>query len=547
MGETSIFGKKISGELSTVSGILTTRRSIIQYVLREIPEIGLITTKSIGPEPREGNREPIITSVEGEPYTFRNAVGLTNPGAEKFREELDMMNGEDDKFLLVSVFSDSPEKIAEVIETLDTDVVDGFELNLSCPHAGHGGKTLSAIGSDPKLVRRYVEAAKGASEKPIIAKLSPNVESIGSIAKAAVEAGADGISAINTYRPEAELDYLGNPILTNKVGGKSGAGILEVGIRAIKDIRGTIGDDIPIIAMGGASSAEDIRRYKEAGANIVGIGSAIAGLSSNQMKLYFMELSNDLRSGDDHAKLLLKDVDMSYTPYKLRSKEELGDGLYILTLDGSFDSEPGEFVFLQISGEGEKPFSVLDNNPLTFSIQEKGCFTKKLTSLEEGSLVGVRGPCGNPIPSGGRKVLIAGGCGLASLYLSVKEDPGTEAVFLGASSKDRLFYLDKLSDTKVPLYISTDDGSFGQKGYVSDLLEEALLETEMDGLDFYVCGPKPMLSAVRERLLALGVEREHIFEAREKETKCGVGFCGRCATEEGLRGCVDGQYLGGRT
>jgi hypothetical protein len=144
--EHRVFGKTLSGPFTIPSGIVTTAPSIIQYFLDEVPQVGVITTKSIGLAPRAGNREPVYSQYA--PGCFVNAVGLTNPGAEAALAGLEALEVPEDRFLLTSIFGGSVEEFVRVAELL-APVSDGLELNLSCPHASGYGM---AMGQDPELV-----------------------------------------------------------------------------------------------------------------------------------------------------------------------------------------------------------------------------------------------------------------------------------------------------------------------------------------------------------------------------------------------------------
>ncbi|MFT6094599.1 MAG: dihydroorotate dehydrogenase (NAD+) catalytic subunit, partial [Pseudohongiellaceae bacterium] len=194
--KTEFLGKTLSGPFTVPSGIVTCSASIIQRVFDTMPEVGVLTTKSIGPEPRLGYREPILTQFE--PGKFTNAVGLTNPGAARSAELMSQLTIPEDRFLLISIFGGSVDEYVEVAKIMAPHS-DGLELNLSCPHAkGYG----MAMGQDPALVEEIVRAVKAAVNVPVIAKLTPNVPNIGEIAAAAVAGGADGICSINTMGPE---------------------------------------------------------------------------------------------------------------------------------------------------------------------------------------------------------------------------------------------------------------------------------------------------------------------------------------------------------
>ena len=138
----NFFGKTLSSPFTIPSGIVSTSASIIQHIFDTMPEVGVLTTKSVGLEPRLGYREPVISQYA--PGCFVNAVGLTNPGAVQLAESLATLNVPEDRFLLTSIFGGSVEEFVEVAKIL-APVSDGLELNLSCPHAkGYGrpwGKT----------------------------------------------------------------------------------------------------------------------------------------------------------------------------------------------------------------------------------------------------------------------------------------------------------------------------------------------------------------------------------------------------------------------
>ena len=150
---TEFLGKSLSGPFTIPSGIVSTAPSIIQRIFDDLPEIGVITTKSVGPEPRAGNREPVYSQYA--PGCFVNAVGLTNPGAEEARKGFEQLRVPEDRFLLVSIFGGSIDEFVEVARIF-APVADGLELNLSCPHAqGYG----MAMGQDPEMVAAIVHWA----------------------------------------------------------------------------------------------------------------------------------------------------------------------------------------------------------------------------------------------------------------------------------------------------------------------------------------------------------------------------------------------------
>ncbi|MEM2272720.1 MAG: dihydroorotate dehydrogenase [Candidatus Bathyarchaeia archaeon] len=228
---------------------------------------GAVVTKSVGLKPNSGYPNPTVIQVE---CGFLNAVGLPNPGIHKFAEEIRALRNLMVP-VIVSVFGFSPEEYAEVAGLAEDAGASAIELNLSCPHVKGTG---AEIGQDPKMVKLTVEAVKGSVKRPVFAKLTPNTANIVSLAEAAVSAGADAITAINTVRAMAIDIETFRPILSNKTGGLSGPAIKPVAIRCIYDIYKAV--NVPIIGCGGVRSWRDAIEFMLAGASAVQIGSAIA-------------------------------------------------------------------------------------------------------------------------------------------------------------------------------------------------------------------------------------------------------------------------------
>jgi dihydroorotate dehydrogenase subfamily 1 len=424
------------------SGIVMTEVSCLEKLAWEVPEIGILTTKSIGPKPRPGNREPILAQYM--PYGFVNAVGLTNPGAEEFDKKLASANLPRDQFLLASIFGGNAEEFIYVAKTLENHV-DGFELNLSCPHAKGYGMQL---GQDPVIVGDITRAVCGTTKKPVFAKLTPNAGNIGEIAKAAVSAGAYGLVAINTVGP-GYYSWEGNPVLTNKVGGLSGVGIKPIGLKCVRDIRQAVGEAIPIIGMGGIRTVVDVEDYADAGANFFGIGSALAGMNDREIKMYFAALREDLDSNGhtNNASIALKDVNTKYHNARVSDVVNPECDFKIFVTNESLDNaHPGQFVFAWLPGIGEKPFSVMDNNPLTLGILERGDFTRAFNSLKKHDSFYFRGPYGETpnIEPGKQVVLVGGGCGIAGVYFFAKSLKNNRiTAVLGAKDKAHIPYVDE--------------------------------------------------------------------------------------------------------
>ena len=527
-------GKTISGRFTIPSGVIATNAKTLERVAREIPQLGVLTTKSVGPRPREGHREPIFTQYA--PGCFMNAVGLTNPGADEFARQLEQIALPPERFLLISIFGGTVDEFVQVAQRL-APYADGLELNLSCPNAqGYG----MSMGQDAAIVHEVVKAVKQAVAVPVIPKLTPNAPDIGVIARAAADAGADAICAINTVGP-GYFTVDGFPVLTNVYGGMSGKGILPLGLKCVKQIAAAV--NVPIIGGGGISSAADVRAYADAGASIFSVGTALTGLSTPELQTYFAALERDFDEKTNAAPALLKTPDVSFTPCKLLENRRLAPDLSLLVFDRDLAILPGQFIFAWLPGVGEKPFSVLDDAPLTLSIQRRGCVTEKLCDLPAGATVYMRGPYGAPVtlPPRRKPVLVCGGCGMAAVYHIAKTAPGAE-LFIGARDAQRLFYLERARSV-AEVHVSTEDGSAGQRGLVTDLLQARLRQGQFgENAAFFNCGPPRMIERTTEIEMAYAPP-EFIYNSIDYVTKCGVGVCGSCAAPDGRRLCVDGPFF----
>lgn len=532
-------GKKLSGPYTIPSGIVTTASSIIQYVIDTMPQVGVITTKSVGLTARAGNREPVYSQYA--PGCFVNAVGLTNPGAEAAAAMMSELNIPDDRFLLTSIFAASVEEFVEVAKIM-APVSDALELNLSCPHASGYGM---AMGQDPDLVREITTAVKSAVSIPVVPKLTPNTQDIAEIAQAAIAGGADALCAINTVGPGYTAAH-GHHVLSNGAGGMSGKGILPITLKSLREIRQV--SDIPLIGCGGISSAADVRQAFDAGASIVGVGSALTGMTSDEIGSYFKQLEDDISRNTNLAESHIRyDIDMDFRPVLLTENKRICDDICLLTFDRKINIQAGEFVFLWIPGLGEKPFSALTDDPFTLAVIDVGQFTHALMDLKVGTEVYVRGPHGIPAqpPEGAKIMAVAGGTGLAAVY-QLARDFGNAEILTGARTANRHYFIEECEKVAT-VHVATDDGSMGYKGFVTDMLRDQLKQlskSELESLVFYNCGPAPMVHA------AAAVQREfcrddQIHSAIDYLTKCGVGICGACATPDGRRICVDGPFIQG--
>jgi dihydroorotate dehydrogenase (NAD+) catalytic subunit len=226
---------------------------------------GAAVTKSIGPVPREGYPEPTMVEVSG---GWVNAAGLPNPGAEKFAAELARVDGEHLP-VVVSVFGGDEHEFANVVKSLDGHDFAAYELNLSCPHVPGVG---TEIGHFPEEVARVTKAVRGATKKPVFAKLSPNTDRLIEVASAAVQSGADGLSAINTVKAFPIDIETGRGAISNGRGGLSGQAIQQIALRCVYELREMF--DVPIMGCGGVTSWEDAVRLILAGADAVQLGTS---------------------------------------------------------------------------------------------------------------------------------------------------------------------------------------------------------------------------------------------------------------------------------
>ena len=235
--------------------------------LYDINILGSISIKGTTLEPRYGNKLPRIAEC---PNGLINAIGLQNPGVEKVvTEELFKLDKVYNDQIIANVGGHSVYEYTETVKRFnDSNKVFAIELNISCPNVTGGGM---AFGVDPETAHNLVKEVKKVSKKPIIVKLSPNVTNIVEMAKAVESAGADAISLINTLVGMRFDLKTGKPIIANIKGGYSGPGIYPVALRMIYEVHQAV--NIPLIGMGGVSSAYDVIEMMYAGASLVMVGS----------------------------------------------------------------------------------------------------------------------------------------------------------------------------------------------------------------------------------------------------------------------------------
>lgn len=263
---TNIAGLKLTNPTILASGIMGYSAESMDRVAKS--GAGAVITKSVGIKPRVGYANPTIVQTES---GLINAMGLPNPGIEKYVNEIKHAKTVLQVPLIVSVFGYSADEYAIVAKKAAEAGADAIELNVSCPHVKQTG---AEIGQNPNILSDVVKKVKAETTVPLIVKLSPNVADIVVFAKAAVEAGADVLTAVNTLKALAIDAETMIPILNNIKGGLSGAAIKPVSLRCVYDIADAV--DVPIIGCGGISNWRDAVEFLLAGASAVQIGTAVA-------------------------------------------------------------------------------------------------------------------------------------------------------------------------------------------------------------------------------------------------------------------------------
>ena len=260
----TIAGVEWNNPVTVASGTFGSGAEFTDFV--DLNRLGAVTTKGVANVPWTGNPTPRVAETYG---GMMNAVGLQNPGIDVFCErDIPFLRKYDTK-IIVNVCGRSTEDYCEVVERLANEDVDMLEINISCPNVKEGG---IAFGQDPKALYDITKAVKAKAKQPIIMKLSPNVTDITEMAKAAVDAGSDALSLINTLTGMKIDIERRDFVLANKTGGMSGPAIKPVAVRMVYQVANAV--DVPIIGMGGISTAEDALEFIMAGATAVSVGTA---------------------------------------------------------------------------------------------------------------------------------------------------------------------------------------------------------------------------------------------------------------------------------
>ena len=260
----NLAGVELKNPIVVASGTYGFGREYAQFY--DLSELGGICAKGLTLHRREGNPAPRIAET---PMGILNSVGLQNPGVDAFIEhELPFMRQYDVK-VIANISGNTPEEYGIMCEKLSEAGVDMIEVNISCPNVKAGGL---AYGTRPELAAEVTEMAKKHSTVPVMVKLSPNVTDITEIARAVEAAGADAVSLINTLRGMRIDINTRRPVLKMNTGGMSGPAVLPVAVRMVYQVANAV--KVPVIGMGGVSTAEDVIEMMLAGATAVEIGAA---------------------------------------------------------------------------------------------------------------------------------------------------------------------------------------------------------------------------------------------------------------------------------
>jgi dihydroorotate dehydrogenase (NAD+) catalytic subunit len=575
-------GTDLANRSVLASGILGVTVSSLRRACRE--GAGLVTSKSVGKQPRKGHHGPVVFDWGG---GLINAVGLSNPGIDEFVSQFEKKRPLDFP-LAVSIFGGSEQDFSDIAAKLEQIDFTFLEINISCPNVrDEYGLPFSFT---PEITAAVTERVKRSSSKPLIVKLSPNTPNIVRVAAAAVEAGADALCIMNTAGPGMVIDvHTAQPVLGNKTGGVSGTAVLPLTVRCVYDVYREI--SVPIIGTGGISTWRDAVQVMMAGATLYGVGSAvykrgigvfreieqgiewyvkknrlqsaarIVGLSHKTRRVFFHTGAHD---GAKPHKAAVPHIhgrhDWNVLPL-VRVRQAPGSGvktLFFQMPDEAQVPSPGQFYMLWIPGVDQKPYSVswLEGSTVGFSLTKRGPFSERLFDLKPKDPVGLLGPLGRgflhegsrrPGEYGseyGRYLLVGGGIGTAPLLFAAKElavSGRDVCIVAGGKDNGSVAWIEPFCKTAgTTVYYCTEDGSLGEKGMITDHLPELVSRLSPDFA--LLCGPELFLVRAIEILREKGVRGE---AGLERMMKCGIGLCGSCAVDPtGDRVCVEGPVFG---
>lgn len=259
----NLCGVQLKNPVIAASGTYAYGKEFSPYLSLE--ELGGISLKALTAAPRQGNAPTRIIET---PSGILNCVGLQNPGVDAFLQDELPRLAHSGTALIANVSGSTVEEYCTVITKLQGAAIDLIELNISCPNVKEGGV---AFGARPEAVHQVVKAAKACAQQPMLVKLTPNVTDIREIALAAQEAGADGLSMINTLTGMVIDVHTRRPILSNITGGLSGPAVRPVAVRMVYQAAQVV--HIPIVGMGGILTGEDAVQFLLAGATAVMVGT----------------------------------------------------------------------------------------------------------------------------------------------------------------------------------------------------------------------------------------------------------------------------------
>ncbi len=259
----NLAGIEMKNPVTVASGTFGYGREISQFF--DLSKLGAVITKGTSLKPKNGNKPPRVCETAS---GMLNAIGLQNPGVEYFAQnDLPFLRKYDTK-IIVNACGSSVDEYVELCKILNTLDIDGVELNLSCPNVKEG---CMAFGNTYDGVKKVTTEVRKVLDKPLIVKLTPNVTNIAEIAKAVEDAGADGVSLINTLLAMKIDIYKKAPVLANVTGGLSGPAIKPVAVRMVYQVAHAV--KIPILGMGGIINGEDAIEFMLAGATAISIGA----------------------------------------------------------------------------------------------------------------------------------------------------------------------------------------------------------------------------------------------------------------------------------
>ncbi len=295
-----LVGLQLANPTVLASGILGYSTETLERLVKG--GAGAVVTKSIGLKPRKGYANPTVVQAS---CGLINAMGLPNPGideyVEEFRQAKDILNVP----LIMSVYGYSAEEYATIAKKAAAAGADAVELNVSCPHVKDTG---SEIGQCPEVLAEVVRKVRASVSKPVFVKLSPNITSMADVAEVAVEAGADGLTIMNTVKAMAIDVETAMPILGNRVGGLSGPAIKPIALRCVYDVFERV--KVPIMGCGGIVDWRDAVEFLLAGASAVQIGTAISFKGANVFRGVALGIERYLKS--KHFKKVEEIVGLSH-------------------------------------------------------------------------------------------------------------------------------------------------------------------------------------------------------------------------------------------